>query len=59
MLGNLNAQAGEIEKAIRHWENARRAIDKLQSDSPVSDISDMTAGQLQTLVSEQIEGWRT
>jgi chemotaxis protein methyltransferase CheR len=59
MLGNLNAQAGEIEKAIRHWENARRAIDKLQPDSPVSDISDMTAGQLRTLVSEQIEGWRT
>ena len=59
MLGNLYAQAGELVKANRYWENTHAAIDSLTPDSPVCDISHITAGQLEALVSEQLEGWQT
>lgn len=58
LLGNIHAKAGEFTKANRYWENVRRAIASLTPDSPVSDISNITAGQLDGLVQEQIEGWK-
>lgn len=58
LLGNLYAQQGDIPKATKFWENVLTSVGNLQADSPVSSISDMTAGRLQGLVSEQLNGWR-
>jgi chemotaxis protein methyltransferase CheR len=58
MLGNIYAQIGELVRANRLWENTRRAIANLEADSPISDISDITAGQLSALVNEQLRGWQ-
>lgn len=57
MLGNLHAQAGELIKATRFWENTHTAIARLTPDSPISDISQITAGQLELLVKEQLHSW--
>lgn len=58
MLGNLYAHAGDLRRASRHWRNAHRSVISLKPETPVSDISTITAGQLQTMVSEQITGQR-
>ena len=58
MLGNLYAQEGDLSRARRYWQNTLRTIQSLRADSPVSDISPMTAGHLTALVSEQLEGWQ-
>ncbi|MEQ8674530.1 MAG: CheR family methyltransferase [Aggregatilineales bacterium] len=57
VIGNLYAQSGLFINAQRHWENAKQAVSSLAPDSPISDISDMTAGRLKTLVGEQLAGW--
>ena len=57
LLGNLYAQQGDIPKATKFWKNALTTVTNLQEDSPVSSISDMSAGRLHTLVSEQLAGW--
>lgn len=57
MLGSLHAKEGNLPRAISHWRNALKATASLMPDSPVSDISQTTAGQLQALIQEQIEGW--
>jgi len=54
MLANLHARAGERNKASRYWNNVRRAIGDLKPESLVSDISNITVGQLQTMVSDQL-----
>lgn len=54
MLGNLHAQRGELIRASRYWENTRVAIKSLLPDSPVADISPLTAGQLTRLVDAQL-----
>jgi chemotaxis protein methyltransferase CheR len=56
MLGNLYAQQGDTVRANKLWENARKAISNLLPESPISDISDMTAGRLLALVSAQLNG---
>ena len=57
MLGNLFAQHGSLIQAQKHWTNAQHAVSALQPDSPITDISDMTAGRLKSLVEEQLNGW--
>lgn len=57
VIGNIHAQNGELTQAQRHWENARRAVKSLTSNSPVSDISDMTAGRLAQMVAANLDGW--
>ncbi len=57
VTGNIHAQNGELTQAQRNWENARRAVKSLTATSPVSDISDMTAGRLATLIAAQLDGW--
>ena len=57
MLGNIHAQTGKIKRATRFWENTHQAISDLEADSPISDISNTTAGQIEALVSEQLSGW--
>lgn len=59
MLGNLYAQAGDITRANHAWENALRAISSLKPESPISDISDITAGRLHTLIAKQLDGWKS
>jgi chemotaxis protein methyltransferase CheR len=59
LMGNLSAQAGELIKATRYWENAHHAIINLTPESPVSTISDVTAGRLRSLVEAQLDGWQS
>jgi len=54
MLGNLHVQMGDRVRANRYWENTRQAVHSLAADSPVSDISPLTAGQLTRLVDDQL-----
>lgn len=58
MLGSIYAQAGDTERASRVWEEARRAIIPLSPDSPISDLSDLTAAGLNALISKQLEKWQ-
>ncbi len=52
-LGLLMAQTGEATRAARLWENARRAVASLTPESPLSDLSDITAGRLLALMGQQ------
>lgn len=54
VLGNLHLQADDTARAIRNWENTKRSIQTLTADSPVADISPLTAGQLIRLVDDQL-----
>lgn len=56
LLGTLRAQEGSLAEASRHWTNARRAIARLMPESPVSDISDITAGRLENLIAAHLDG---
>lgn len=55
LLGTLRAQEGSLPEARRHWINARRAIARLMPESLVSDIADMTAGRLQSLLAAHLD----
>jgi len=46
LLGMLMAQSGDPNGRHRLWQNAQRAIAPLTDDSPILDISPMTAGTL-------------
>jgi chemotaxis protein methyltransferase CheR len=56
-LGTLYAGEGEFDRAVKLWENARSAISGLPPEQPLSDISELTAGRLNALISEQLAGW--
>lgn len=58
MLGNILGQNGQIARATRYWETARQAISHVPSDDPVSDISNTTAGQLDAMARQQLDGWK-
>ena len=58
ILGNLHAGNGDLKRATRHWENALKSVNSLREDSPISDINNMTAGQLEALITEQLGGWQ-
>lgn len=57
MLGIIHAQSGEFPRAIRLWENARKVITSFAPDSPLSDMSGITADRLNQLIEQQLEGW--
>lgn len=56
MFGNLLAQDGDLSKAYRAWEKARRAIAKRHPDSYFSDISDMTVKGFDSLIASHLDG---
>lgn len=58
LLSTIYAQSGEFYRAVKLWETVRGAIAGLAADEPVSDFSDMTAGQLDSLIKEQLAGWK-
>jgi predicted Zn-dependent protease len=58
MLGNILGQNGQIARATRYWETTRQAISHLPPDDPVSDISNTTAGQLDAMARQQLDGWK-
>lgn len=58
ILGNLHAANGDLPRALRSWQNAYKAVSSLKADSPVSDISDITAGQLTAMLNAQLDGWQ-
>jgi chemotaxis protein methyltransferase CheR len=54
MMGNLHAQAGELKRAHRAWEKARTAASILPPNSPISDLSDLTASGLDALIGHRL-----
>jgi cytochrome c-type biogenesis protein CcmH/NrfG len=54
MLGNLEAQQSRWPRARRFWDEALRTLSHLKDDSPVSDISGVTAGQLRRMIRNQL-----
>ncbi|MBC8171767.1 MAG: tetratricopeptide repeat protein [Anaerolineae bacterium] len=58
LLSTIYAQSGEFYRAVKLWETVQGAIAGLAADEPVSDFSDMTAGQLDRLIQEQLAAWK-
>lgn len=58
MLGTLYMQSGDFERAVKFWENARHALLVLPPQQPLSDLSELTAGRLNALITEQLAGWQ-
>lgn len=56
ILGHLYTQQGETGKARRTWEEALQTVKSLDPDTPVSDLSDLTAASVETFLSSQLEG---
>jgi len=54
MLGNLYAQTGKLTKAYSQWSKVRLAIESLPPSNYVSDLSDLTAGQLDALITAHL-----
>ncbi|MFW5708974.1 MAG: CheR family methyltransferase [Chloroflexota bacterium] len=57
LLGNLLMQEGKVGQAMRYWRNAIRAISSLSDESQVSDLSDITTGQLRGLLQKHLDSW--
>lgn len=58
ILGHLYAQGGENDRARRIWKEALHVLDGLAPDTPVSDISDITAGAASAFISAQVQQLR-
>ena len=54
MLGNLYAQTGKLSKAYSQWAKVRWAIEALPPSNYISDLSDLTAGQLDALITSHL-----
>lgn len=54
MLGNLYAKTGELTKAYSQWAKIQRVIEQFQPSEFVSDLSDLTAGQLDALITAHL-----
>lgn len=52
--GDLFMLEQESERAARAWSSARRFANELSADTPLSDIADVTAGQLMMLVDNRL-----
>jgi chemotaxis protein methyltransferase CheR len=58
LMGTLYVESGEFYRAVKLWENVQAAMMGLAPDQFVSDFSEMTAGQLDGLIKEQLAGWK-
>lgn len=54
-LGNLQMRVGDTKRAIRAWENALSALEGLDEQAYISDISDITVAALHKLLKTHIE----
>jgi chemotaxis protein methyltransferase CheR len=54
ILGHLYAQAGDERRAQRTWEEALDYLHDLAPETPISDLSDLTAEGVSEFLSEQI-----
>ena len=54
MLGNLYAKTGELTRAYNQWAKIQRVIDRFQPSDYISDLSDLTAGQLDALITAHL-----
>jgi chemotaxis protein methyltransferase CheR len=57
MLGTLLARSGGIPRALKLWQSALQVISTLDAERPISDLSDITARQLEGMIAEQLAGW--
>lgn len=56
LSGDLFMKEGDMERATRAWATARRFANEFPSDLPLSDVADVTAGQLVALVDHRLGG---
>lgn len=54
LLGNLYAKTGSLTKAYSQWSKVQWAIEALPPSDYVSDLSDLTAGQLDALITSHL-----
>ncbi|MBC7814846.1 MAG: hypothetical protein H7175_27055 [Burkholderiales bacterium] len=54
MQGNLYAQSGDHTRAVRAWKRARRGVADLAPQALISDLSDLTAADLDALLCQQL-----
>lgn len=54
-MGTFHAQNGQLPRAYRAWELARRAVEPLADEDYVSDLSDLTARQFRQLLKDLLE----
>jgi chemotaxis protein methyltransferase CheR len=55
MLGNLYAKSGQLTKAFSQWTKIQHAISTLEPTDYVSDLSDLTAGQLDAMINAHLK----
>ncbi|MEO8613107.1 MAG: CheR family methyltransferase [Chloroflexota bacterium] len=56
ILGTLYLRKGETARARRTWDEALRALVGIAPDTPVCDLSDMTAESITSFLSSQLKG---
>lgn len=54
LSGDLFMQESDPERAIRAWTTARRIAAELSPDMPLSDVAEIVAGQVVTLVDSRL-----
>lgn len=55
MLGNLLAQGGYLSKAFNQWKRAQSILADFPATEFVSDLSDLTVGQLKAMIDEHLK----
>ena len=59
LIGTIYARAGDHLRAGRIWRAAHTLVSAMPPESPVSDLSDMTAATFNTLIQAQIDSLDT
>lgn len=54
LLGNLYSQRQDLEKARRNWRNALNAVENMDAEDYISDLSDMTVTRLRNLLDKDL-----
>lgn len=54
MLGNIYAKTGDLPRAYNQWAKVRRFLDGLDPSDYVSDLSDLTVGQIDALIASHL-----
>ena len=56
ILGTLYLRKGETARARRTWDEALRTLVEIAPDTPVCDLSDMTAESIMSFLTSQLQG---
>lgn len=56
MMGMIHLSSGDLPKAHRIWQRVRALAQKLHPEQPISVLSELTAGQVLSMLEDQLEG---